>query len=144
MLLLEILITIPVILINTIIHACASHKALEGVEERNLQITERNWRIPIYRICSVIILMFLASIMEVCVWAITYRLLEVPALTSAEDAFYFSMVTYTTVGYGDIVMVGSWRVLSSFEAANGLIMFGWTTAVVMRVVQLCYPANRDA
>jgi hypothetical protein len=47
MLLLELLITIPVILINTIIHACASHKALEGVEERNLQITERNWHVHI-------------------------------------------------------------------------------------------------
>ena len=88
--------------------------------------------------------MFLATIAEVCVWSVTYRILEVPALTSLEDAFYFSMVTYTTLGYGDLVMEGSWRVLSAFEAANGLIMFGWTTAVVIRVVQFCYPAERDA
>ena len=88
--------------------------------------------------------MFLATIAEVCVWAITYRLLEVPALASVEDAFYFSMVTYTTLGYGDLVMEGSWRVLSAFEAANGLIMFGWTTAVVIRVVQFCYPSERGA
>ena len=144
MLLLEILITIPVILINTIIHAYASHKALEGVEDGNVQENSGNWRVPIYRVSGVIILMFLATIVEVCVWTITYRVLEVQALASVEDAFYFSMVTYTTLGYGDLVMEGSWRVLSAFQAANGLIMFGWTTAVVIRVVQFCYPEKRDA
>ena len=44
-------------------------------------------------------------------------------------------VTFTTLGYGDIVLPDRWRLLSSFEAANGIIMFGWTTAVVMYVVQ---------
>jgi hypothetical protein len=40
-----------------------------------------------------------------------------------EQAFYFSTVTYTTLGYGDVVMEGGWRLLATFEAANGIIMF---------------------
>ena len=42
---------------------------------------------------------------------------------------------FTTLGYGDVVLSDRWRLLSSLEAANGIIMFGWTTAVVMAVVQ---------
>ena len=48
------------------------------------------------------------------------------------------MVTYTTLGYGDIVLHERWRVLASFEAANGIIMFGWTTAIVMAVIRQVY------
>ena len=48
------------------------------------------------------------------------------------------MVTYTTLGYGDVVLIERWRLLSSFEATNGIIMFGWTTAIVIAAVQRIY------
>jgi hypothetical protein len=48
------------------------------------------------------------------------------------------MVTFTTLGYGDVVLDQQWRLLASFEAANGIIMFGWTTAIVMAVVHHVY------
>lgn len=48
---------------------------------------------------------------------------------------YFSMVTFTTLGYGDITLGGDWRLLASFEAANGIIMFGWTTALIVAYLQ---------
>ena len=59
----------------------------------------------------------------------------VGAVSGFEEAMSFSMVTYTTLGYGDVTMERPWRLLPAFEAANGIIMFGWTTAVVMTVVQ---------
>ena len=80
--------------------------------------------------------MFLASIIEVLVWAVTYLVLN--AIQGVEKAFYFSMVTFTTLGYGDIVLEERWRLLASFEAANGIIMFGWTTAIVMAVIHHVY------
>jgi len=52
-----------------------------------------------------------------------------------EKTFYLSMDTFTTLGYGDVVLMKRWRLLASFEAANGIIMFGWTTAIVIAVVQ---------
>ena len=58
-----------------------------------------------------------------------------------EDALYFSMVTFTTVGYGDVILDERWRLLAAFEAANGIIIFGLTTAVVVAVVQSVYFAN---
>jgi hypothetical protein len=52
------------------------------------------------------------------------------------------MVTFTTLGYGDVLLDDRWRLLASFEAANGIIMFGWTTAIVMAVVHRIYIAEK--
>jgi hypothetical protein len=53
------------------------------------------------------------------------------------------MVTFTTLGYGDVVVEGSWRLLASFQAANGIILFGWTTALLVAVIRAMHVA-RDA
>ena len=44
---------------------------------------------------------------------------------------YYSVVTITTLGYGDVVLTGQWRTLASIQAANGVIMFGWSTALLV-------------
>ena len=75
-------------------------------------------------------------VLEAVVWASTYILIG--ALEHFEQALYFSMVTFTTLGYGDVTLENQWRVLGSFEAANGIIMFGWTTAIVFFAVQRIY------
>ena len=64
--------------------------------------------------------------------------LALNALQSFEKALYFSMVTYTTLGYGDVILHDRWRLLSAFGSANGIIMFGWTTAIVIAAVQRIY------
>ena len=53
------------------------------------------------------------------------------------------MVTFTTLGYGDITLSQQWRLLSSFEAATGIIMFGWTTALVITTVQRVFFSDTD-
>jgi hypothetical protein len=77
--------------------------------------------------------MFLAMIVEVWLWAGLY--LVIGALETLEEALYFSTVTFSTLGYGDVVLDNSWRLLGSFEAANGLFLFGWSTALVFAVIQ---------
>ena len=53
-----------------------------------------------------------------------------------ERAVYFSIVTFTTLGYGDITLpYEEWRILSGVEALNGILLFGWTTAFLFAVVQ---------
>jgi len=100
-----------------------------------------------HRVGGLVLLMFLVSVLEVTAWAGLYLVLH--AIEGLEKAVYFSMVTFTTLGYGEIVLDERWRLLASFEAANGIIMFGWTTAIVIAVVQRIYfsperDASRDA
>ena len=83
--------------------------------------------------------MFLAIVIEAWIWALLY--LYNPLITKLPDietAFYFSMVTFTTLGYGDVVLSGHWRSLASIQAANGVIIFGWTTALIFYFIQRIY------
>jgi hypothetical protein len=56
------------------------------------------------------------------------------ALGSFEEALYFSTSTYTTIGYGDVVLPPGWRVFGAIEGANGIILLGWSTAFFVSVV----------
>ena len=85
---------------------------------------------------EVVLLMLFFSFLEISVWAGIYLL--VGAVEKMEAALYFSMVTFTTLGYGDVLLDERWRLMAAFEAANGIIIFGLTTAVVVAVVQRVY------
>jgi hypothetical protein len=62
-------------------------------------------------------------------------------------AYYHSAVNYTTLGYGDMVMSASWRLLGPLEAANGMLLFGVTTAMIftimLRLVEARFEDLRD-
>ena len=86
-------------------------------------------------ISTVIVLLFLLTI-EIIVWASAYlALLPAGELASFEEAVYFSFITFTTLGYGDITLSEHWRLLSGIEALNGIMLAGWTTAMLFAVVQ---------
>jgi voltage-gated potassium channel Kch len=70
------------------------------------------------------------------IWAAAYLAIpEIRQLANFEEAIYFSMVTYATVGYGDIVLEPQWRIMSGFEAMSGILLFGWSTAMLFSIVQ---------
>ena len=80
--------------------------------------------------------LFSLNFLEVVVWGFTYYLL--PGITefqNLEKAIYFSLVTFTTLGYGDITISSTNRILSGFEAMNGILLLGWTTAMMFSVIQ---------
>lgn len=82
-----------------------------------------------------IVLIVLHTI-QIMLWAGAYVLLVAPdAFSSMQEAVYFSFVTFTTLGYGDITLSGDGRVLSGIEALNGILLVGWSTAVLFAMVQ---------
>jgi hypothetical protein len=83
-----------------------------------------------------ILFLLIPIALDVILWATFYY--ASGALPSFEEALYFSTVTFTTVGYGDIVLGPEWRQLATFEAVNGWIIFGWATALIMTVIQRLY------
>ena len=69
---------------------------------------------------------------EVIVWSLVYAVTE--AAPPATDLTYFSFVTYTTLG-GDVVLLEHWRFLAPLTAMNGVLLFGWSTAVIFEVMR---------
>ena len=133
--LLNIIIAAVLIVATTVIHAGGMILSMRLMRPHDGHL-KRLRQMHIYRVSGIVLLMFNASLLEVLLWAATYHLLN--ALEGFEPAFYFSMVTFTTLGYGEIVLGEQWRLLASFEAANGIIMFGWTTAIILAAVQRIY------
>ena len=119
--------------VTTIVYAGCTIAALVGLRMTRTHVwalRTRSGRMSL--ISALVLLMFLAAVLEVTIWAAVY--LGVGAISALEQALYFSMVTFTTLGYGDVVLKEGWRILASFEGANGIIMFGWTTALIFAVV----------
>lgn len=77
--------------------------------------------------------LMLAHFAEVGTWALAYGILSVAA--PGADALYFALVNYTTLGYGDIIPVEHWRLLGPMTAMNGVLLFGWSTAVIFEVLR---------
>jgi hypothetical protein len=76
--------------------------------------------------------LFMLHGVEIWSYATLYYL--VGAIHSFEDALYFSTATYSTIGYGDLTLSKSWRVLGAIEGANGVILLGWSTAFFISIV----------
>jgi Ion channel len=83
-------------------------------------------------------------VIGVTCWLIVIHLIEISAwglfylwqscLPDIESAFYFSGVTYTTVGYGDLVLPKPWRLLAPVEALSGILMYGLSTGMFFALV----------
>ena len=128
--LLQILIGSAIMLITTIIHVGGMSIGLRWLTVAHAkQYVMNSIVIRSLVVGALVLIMFATTLIEAGVWAATYSVLG--AISEFEKALYFSTVTYTTLGYGDIVLEDQWRLLSSFEATNGIIMFGWTTALII-------------
>ena len=79
------------------------------------------------------LLLMIGNIVQVAFWAMLYRLLG--AFADFETAMYFSGVTFTSLGYGEVLLEGRMRLLGPLQAANGLMMFGITTALFISAIQ---------
>jgi hypothetical protein len=84
------------------------------------------------RIVRVVSVLLLLHLVEAASWAMFYLLSG--DLPDVETAIYFSMTSYTTVGYGDVVLPAPWRILGPIEAAVGILMFGWSTAIIVAAI----------
>ncbi|MEM9702446.1 MAG: potassium channel family protein [Planctomycetota bacterium] len=88
------------------------------------------------------VVLLLLTLSEVIVWAAVYRILPGDSgVTSWEQAVYFSAVTFPSLGYGDVVLIAGWRLLSAIQATVGLLIFGWSTAMLFAVIQQCWKAE---
>lgn len=80
---------------------------------------------------NTVIILFISHILQIVIWAAVF--IHCGEFQSYRTAVYHSLVNYTTLGYGDIIMSARWRLLGPIEAACGILMFGWSTAIMFGV-----------
>jgi Ion channel len=90
----------------------------------------------ILSVIVVISCLFAAHIAEAAMWAVFFC--KSGVLASFGDGWYFAGVSYTTLGYGDVVLPKPWRSLGPISAINGLLTFGCTTAFLFLVLQIIW------
>ena len=76
--------------------------------------------------------LLLLHVIQITVWAAFYQIGG--CFPDFDTSFYYSATSYSTAGYGDVVLRHEWRILGAMEAVTGVIMFGWSTGVLFTVV----------
>ena len=101
--------------------------------ERRLGRAGTSFWIDVAIVARAILFALVAHLIEIALWAVLFVICgEFPEFGTA---YYHSAVNYTTLGYGDVIMTPSWRLLGPLEAANGALMFGVSTAMFFAFVQ---------
>ena len=129
----QFLVSIAVSFCNIAIHAIVMAAVLWVARLADQRATSRqSLRLVAVMIATVSVLMA-AHIVEVIVWSLAYMM--VGAAPPDTDFIYFAFVNYTTLGYGDVTPVERWQLLGPMTAMNGVLLFGWSTAVIFAVLR---------
>jgi amino acid transporter len=105
---------------------------------RRLRRLEREKKLPhLFTIIATTATVYLSlHLLEALLWAILFmRLPDQAGLGNLHEAFYFSMITFTTLGYGDVTLSREWYVLAGMEGMVGIIVFGLSTAMLFAIIQ---------
>ncbi len=108
-------------------------KQLKNFNERRSSASEYRNTVAVVSLLSMATLWLLAALsIAIWIWAGFFQLLG--CFESLEESLYFSMVSFTTLGFGDVTLPQEWRILSGMIAANGLVLFGLNTAFLIEVL----------
>jgi voltage-gated potassium channel len=102
-------------------------------EARRQSLRQLGAELLVARLVGGLLLLHLA---EAIVWALFFLLIGL--LPDLEAAAYFSLTSYTTVGYGDLLLKEPWRLLGPIEAAVGILMLGWSTGILVALITRIY------
>ncbi len=135
------LIAAVLVAVTVAVHATGFGLVLEALTKSRAALPTRLWPISklLIRLAWLLILM---HGVEIAVWALFY--LWGKCLPDAESAFYFSGVTYTTVGYGDLVLPEPFRILAPIEALTGILMCGLSAALFFATLTRIYTSHSEA
>jgi len=122
-----------VVVCTILVHTVAVVATINFVRrEKKLGRLGKSLWIDVAIVFRAIAIALVAHLIEIGVWAGVFVLCG--EFSRFGTAFYHSAVNYTTLGYGDLIMTASWRMLGPLEAANGLLLFGVSTAMIFTIM----------
>ena len=126
---------------NIAIHAMVMVAVIQAARIVSERATSRqSLRLTAIMSATVSVLMA-AHLSEVLVWSFAYSFISVAP--PGTDLVYFAFVNYTTLGYGDVIPLARWHLLGPMTAMNGVLLFGWSTAVIFEVLRRAMVAARS-
>ncbi len=124
---------IPITILVQVIFIQIAIKQLRKLESGDSYLSLFNKTMPVVLVLSISTLWLLAALsIAIWIWAGFFQLLG--CFSTLEESLYFSMVAFTTLGFGDVTLPNDWRILSGMIAANGLVLFGLNTAFLIEVL----------
>jgi hypothetical protein len=129
---LQLLVSTGMVLATLLFHLIGLAALLFVIRRRAGDRLERTRLQEIAAIVAAAIGLFVLHGTEIWGYALLYDLTG--AATDLESALYFSISTYTTIGYGDVLLDRPWRLVGAIEGANGIILLGWSTAFFVAMV----------
>ncbi|WP_298241831.1 potassium channel family protein [uncultured Bradyrhizobium sp.] len=130
---LQFLVGTLVSVINIGLHALVTVVAVGIARSAGLRHTRRPRLHLMGVMIATAVVLKLAHMLEILTWAATYEIVQ--AAAAGSDLLYFAFVNYTTLGYGDITPVGEWRLIGPLTAMNGVLLFGWSAAILFEVLR---------
>ena len=122
------------------IHAVGLTAAFRWLKRRPTLAGGRFWPVT-WRMISIAGWTIFLHLLEIVVWASFYTWKE--AMPDLASALYFSAVTYTTTGYGDLLLAPPWRLVGAVEALTGILMCGWSAGFFFAVVSRMHEATHE-
>jgi hypothetical protein len=128
----EILVAFVLVSISVSIHVTGMMELFHWLMRKQSAIEKKSGIVhDIFLFIRIFAIILSLHLVQICAWAGFYRLGGVQ--NDFESALYFSMVTYTTIGYGDVVFPVGWRLLGAIEGITGVLTFGLSTGVIFAV-----------
>jgi hypothetical protein len=118
---------------NIMIHALVMTAVVRASQATGARAASRPNLLLIAVMVATVSVLMAAHMCEVIVWSLAYGL--VGAAPANSDLLYFAFVNYTTLGYGDVLPMERWQLLGPMTAMNGVLLFGWSTAVIFEVLR---------
>lgn len=123
------------LLIVNILIAAVAAMLLELVFVRSHRWLVRDPHRPKLVIVVAGVSLWVLGVVTTCVWVWAFAYLWLGAFDTLEEAVYFSIVVFTTLGLGDVILPLDWRILAGMEAANGFINFGLLSALFIEALR---------
>jgi hypothetical protein len=118
---------------NITIHALVMTAVVRASQATVARAASRPNLLLIAVMVATVSVLMAAHTSEVIVWSLAYGLVD--ATPANSDRLYFAFVNYTTLGYAGVLPMERWRLLGPMTAMNGVLLFGWSTAVIFEVLR---------
>jgi len=119
--------------LNIAIHALVMTTVVRIARVRGAQSKSHPYVLLMAVMIPTVLILMITHTFEVLVWSLAYSMAHVAS--AGVDLVYFAFVNYTTLGYGDVLPVERWRLLGPITAMNGVLLFGWSTALIFEVLR---------